>query len=314
MSAWLRRSSRKLVYDPAHGDRALADGCQDMLMGRWEGARELLAEQPYDDWDRRAHRVRLLADAAAGLRTVDVWHAAEPGSPDAAVLRAETEVMRMFAAARSGTSPAADVLDGAARLCLRASELAPADPQPWGSLIALGRLYPAGHNDMGRWWQELRTRDPYHREGHHQALRYLSARWHGSHGEAQNFAWDTVDYAPPGSPLTVLPLVARAEHYRYRLEHEGRTAIGLTYHWNGERAQWDLRVTLEKWIGARTTEYAQDVPDLNHLAHALVNAGRKEEAGDVFRLLANRATKVPWSYTGDPEQLFTFWRDEALAV
>ncbi len=56
-----------------------------------------------------------------------------------------------------------------------------------------------------------------HREGHHQALRYLSARWHGSYGTALNFAWEVTSYAPEGSPLAILPQVARAEHYRHRM-------------------------------------------------------------------------------------------------
>ncbi|WP_455362319.1 hypothetical protein [Streptomyces sp. SYSU K21746] len=34
-----------------------------------------------------------------------------------------------------------------------------------------------------------------------------------------------------------------------------------------------------------------------------------DRAGDIFRLLDNQATEVPWSYTGDPEQLFVRWRN-----
>ncbi|WP_455352325.1 hypothetical protein [Streptomyces sp. SYSU K217416] len=313
MSAWLRRRPGAPLYDQAFGDARLADGCQDMVMGRWEGARDLLAEGPRDDWDRRAHRLRLLADAAANRRTVDVWQASDPGNPDAAVLRAETEVMRMFAAARSGTMPAHDSLDRVSRVCLQASDLAPEDPHPWVSLVTLGRLYAGGDPHMAHWWKELRNRDPYHREGHHQALRYLSARWHGSNGEAYNFAWETAAYVPAGSPLAMLPQVARAEHYRHQTETEGRTAIGLTYHWSGERARWDLRTAVEKWIARRINPYAQDVADLNHLAHGLVHAGMEEDAAHVFRLLDNRATRVPWSYTGDPENLFVHWRDKVLA-
>lgn len=314
MAAWLRRRSGAPLYDQAYGDRALAEGCQDMVMGRWEGARDLLAEQPRDDWDRRAHRLRLLADAAANRRTVDVWQASDPANPDAAVLRAETEVMRMFAAARTGTLPGKESLDRAARMCLQASDLAPEDPHPYVSLVALGRLYAGGDPYMGQWWKELRDRDPHHREGHHQALRYLSARWHGSHGEANNFAWEVASYAPAGSPLAILPQVARAEQYRFQTEADGRTAIGLAFHWNGERARWDLRTALEKWINHRTVPQAQDVADLNHLAHGLVHAGMEEEATGVFCLLDNRATRIPWSYTsGDAESLFVRWRDKALA-
>ncbi|MFD5419824.1 hypothetical protein ACFWJT_17585 [Streptomyces sp. NPDC127069] len=313
MSAWLRRRRAGAPdYDPAFGDRALEEGCQDMVLGRHEGARDLLAQHPRGDWDRRAHRIRLLADAAADRRTVDVWHISDPSDPDAAVLRAETEVMRMFALARDGRMPARGALDGAARLCLRAAELAPQDPHPYVSLVTLARLYEGGDPHMGHWWQELRARDPFHREGHHQALRYLSARWHGSHGEAYNFAWDTAVYAPVGSPLAVLPQVARAEQFRHEQASQDRTAIGMAAHWNGERARWDLREALEKWLGGRTRAYAQDVADLNYLAHGLVHAGMEEQAGPVFALLENRATRVPWAYSGDAEGLFVRWRDRVL--
>ncbi|MFB7409788.1 hypothetical protein ACFCZ2_21655 [Streptomyces sp. NPDC056202] len=298
-------------YDPAFGDRALAEGREDMLLGRWEGARDLLERTP-GDWDRRAHRIRLLADAAAGRRTVDLWQASEPGNPDAAVLRAETEVMRMFAAARTGRTPDAERLERAARYCHRAAELAPADPQPWVSLLTLGRLHPGGHPGMPAWWKEVLARDPYHREAHHQALRHLSARWHGSYGAALNFAWDVANSAPYGSPLVILPQVARAEHYRYRVETEAKPVLGLTHHWSDEHARGDLRLALDRWIAHRVPG-AQDVADLNHLAHGLVMAGMGDRAGPVFRLLGNRATDVPWSCTGDAERLFVRWRDTTAA-
>ncbi|MEV7725679.1 hypothetical protein AB0P15_13190 [Streptomyces sp. NPDC087917] len=314
MSAWLRRRSGAPVYDRTYGDRPLEEACQDMVLGRWEGARDLLAEQPGTDWDRRSHRVRLLADAAADRRTVDVWQAADPTDPDAAVLRAETEVMRAFALARDGATPGRDGLDRVARVCLTACELAPADPHPYVSLVTLARLYEGGDSNTGHWWRELRARDPFHREGHHQALRYLSARWHGSPGEAYNFAWDAAVYAPPGCPLAVLPQVARAEHYRHLQETEGRGSIGLSTHWSGDRARWDLREALGKWIGGRTGESAQDVADLNHLAHGLVHAGMEDAAGPVFALLDNRATILPWAYSGDPETLFRRWRDRVGPV
>lgn len=311
MSSWLRRGDTAPVYDPTFGDRALAEARQDMFLGRWEGARDLLARGS-GDWDRRAHRIRLLADAAAGRRTVDVWQASDPANPDAAVLRAETEVMRMFAAARTGQSCDAARLERAAGFCRRASEIASADPYPWVSLLALGRLYPDGHAQMNEWWQEILRRDPYHREAHHQALRYLSARWHGSYGAALNFAWDAASYAPEGSPLAILPQVARAEQYRHRVEAEGRASLGLTRHWNDERACRDLRDALDRWI-TRQVPAAQDVADLNHLAHGLVQGGMADRAGDIFRLLDNQATEVPWSYTGYPEQLYIRWRDKTLS-
>jgi hypothetical protein len=82
-------------FDPSFGDRALADALHDIVIGRWQGVRDLLRATG-DDWPLRTHRLRLLAHAAAGSSAVENWRAAEPADPDAAVLRAATEVVRVF--------------------------------------------------------------------------------------------------------------------------------------------------------------------------------------------------------------------------
>ncbi|WP_406306881.1 hypothetical protein OHA61_37555 [Streptomyces sp. NBC_00885] len=308
--AWNRRRSAAPHYDQTFGDKALSAACEDMVMGRWEGAHELLATSPHRDWDRRSHRIRLLAHTAADKRIVEAWQTAQPHSADALVLRADTEVMRHFAAARTSTIPGPDILDRTAHICLNAADAFPQDPHPWVSLITLGRLYENGAQAMNRWWPELLARDPYHREAHHQALRYMTARWHGSHGQAYAFARDCAVYAPAGSPLLVMPQVARAEEFRHRTENEGVSPHAMVGYWAGER--WDLMETMERWIAVRSpVEAAQDVADLNHLAHALAQAGLLVEAATVFDLLKGRATRVPWSYTGEPEAEYARWRDRS---
>jgi hypothetical protein len=316
-----RRTTAEARYDPTFGDKALATARQDLVVGRWQGARDLLRDTGRD-WDRRTHRMRLLADTAAGIRTVETWQSADPDNPDALVLRAETEVMRIFAAVSESNRlngaphPSQDCLDRAqldraARICLQASEKNPADPLPWVSLMTLARLYGQGHPHVWHWWRELQARDPYSREGHHQVLRHLSARWHGSHGEMYNFARDSAAFAPLGSPLAALTQAARAEHYRQRVESEGPSAVGLTYHWNHEVAIQALQSTMRQWIAHRSgIEYAQDVPDLNLLLHGLVFAGQTDDARAVFAQLGDRPTRIPWSYSGAPEALFDHWRGQ----
>jgi hypothetical protein len=314
-----RRTNTAARFDPALGDQALATARQDLVVGRWQGARDLLRDTGRD-WDRRTHRMRLLADTASRIRTVETWQGAEPDNPDALVLRAETEVMRIFATVAESNRvngappPSTDSLDRAqldrvARICLQAADKNPADPLPWVSLMTLARLYGQGHPHVWHWWRELQARDPYSREGHHQVLRHLSARWHGSHGEMYNFARDSAAFAPMGSPLASLTQAARAEHYRQRVETEGASAVGLTYHWNHEVAVQALQTTMRQWIDHRSgIEYAQDVADLNLLLHGLVFAGMLDEARQVFGQLGDRPTRVPWSYSGDPEPLFDHWR------
>ncbi|MFJ1709611.1 hypothetical protein [Kitasatospora sp. NPDC088346] len=272
------------------------------------------------DWDRRTHQIRLLAEHAASSRTMESWQIAEPHNADALVVRADTVVMRLFhtlAHKYQDTPPPTDRdvfdwqhLNKAARLCLEASQAFPADPMPWVSLLTLARLYGNGHPDTRTWWQEIRARDPYSREAHHQLLRHISARWHGSHGRMYDFARDTATAAPLGSPLAALTQAAHVEHYRERLRTEGKNALGLSFHWVNGMTLYSLNTTFDKWIMHRdAVEYAQDVTDLNLLAHGLVFARLTEKAAIVFRHLGNRATRTPWSYCGDPQTLFIRWRD-----
>ncbi|MGW8352795.1 hypothetical protein [Streptomyces wedmorensis] len=328
-----RRSSRparpeRFVpdFDPDFGDRALTEARHDIVIGRWQGVRNLLAGTATGtgtDWARRTHRLRLLSHAAAGSSTVETWRAAEPGNPDAAVLRAATEVVRVFDAAIAAGRGAAlerGRIDAAVDACRGAAEAAPADPMPWVSLLSVARLYEGGvpRRELRHWFDELRRRDPYNTEGHIQVLRYWSARWHGTHGSMYDFARDAAGVAPPGSPLPVLVQVARVEEYRYIADGAlGRGPVrGFDQHWKHELAVTELRRTHARWIGDRDPlrpVAPEEVADLNFLAHAACYAGQVDIAREVLTMLGPRAAWVPWAYTGDPEDQFTRFR-EGLGV
>ena len=71
-------SRRDLIpdFDPDCGDAALTRARQDIVIGRWQGLRELLrATGP--DWPSRGHRVRSLAQACAANSTAESWLAAQ---------------------------------------------------------------------------------------------------------------------------------------------------------------------------------------------------------------------------------------------
>jgi hypothetical protein len=303
-------------FDPDFGDRPLTEARQDIVIGRWQGVRDLL-HSTGDDWPRRTHRLRILSHAAAGSSAVETWRAAEPDSPDAAVLRAATEVVRVFnqaiAAGRGvGTDPAR--LDSAVMTCLDAADASPADPMPWVSLLTVARLYEGGitQGELRRWWEELRRRDPYNMEGHVQLLRYFSARWHGTHGRMYDFARDAAGAAPPGSALPVLVQIARVEEFRHVAEAAlGRQPVrDFGQHWHHELAVTEVRRTFERWIGGRAPGpvVPEEVAELNYLTHAACYAGLEDAAGILFELLGWRAARVPWVYTGDAAEQFTAFR------
>ncbi|WP_327319980.1 hypothetical protein [Streptomyces sp. NBC_01235] len=305
-------------FDPDCGDAPLSSTRHDIVIGRWQGLRDLLrATGP--DWLARGHRVRLLAQACAGSSTVETWLAAEPYSADALVLRAATETARAFnLAITAGRGAPIDQtrIDAAVLACLAAAEAYLDDPTPWTSLISVARLYPAGvrRQELARWWDELHRRDPYSMEGHLQVLHYYSARWHGSHGLMYDFARDAAGVAPPGCPLPVLVQYARVEEFRHSLDTtRGRsTAVGLGQHWNNDGAVSDVRRTWDRWIMGRKEDTVApgELRDVNYLAHAACSAGMADVATPLLEILGRRATRTPWSYTGDPAQQIVRWRKE----
>ncbi|MFF5187590.1 hypothetical protein ACFY30_28140 [Streptomyces sp. NPDC000345] len=306
-------------FDPDCGDTSLSSARQDIVIGRWQGLRELLRTTGSDRL-ARGHRVRLLAQACTGSSTVETWLAAEPHSADALVLRAATETARAFnlaIAAGRGVPIDQQRIDAAVLACLSAAEAYPDDPTPWISLISVARLYPSGvrRQEMARWWDELHRRDPYSMEGHLQVLHYYSARWHGSHGLMYDFARDAAGVAPPGCPLPVLVQYARVEEYRYAVDTpQGRPAtVALAQHWNNDGAVSDVRRTWERWIAERpaTPVAPGELRDLNYLAHAACWADAHDVAAELLRLLGRRATRTPWAYTGDPAQQILRWRKES---
>ncbi|MFG3496195.1 hypothetical protein [Streptomyces sp. NPDC047928] len=308
--------------DPDVGDRALTEARHDIVIGRWQGVRDLLRATG-DHWPLRTHRMRLLAHAAAGSTAVEAWRAAEPDSRDAAVLRAATEVVRVFnAAIAAGRGAAVDRarLDATVLVCLTAADARPADPMPWVSLLTVARLYEGGvgRRELRSWRDELRKRDPDNLEGHVQLLRYWSARWHGTHGAMYDVARDAAGAAPPGSPLPLLVQIARVEEYRHIVDGAlGRGPVrGFDQHWKHELAVTEVRRTWQRWIGGRTPGPVrpEEVEPLNYLVHAACHAGLPEVAGELFGLLGARASRVPWSYTGDPAEQFTRWRAQAHAT
>ncbi|MDF3299025.1 hypothetical protein [Streptomyces tropicalis] len=304
-------------FDPDCGDLLLTSARHDIVIGRWQGLRDLLRETGAH-WAQRGHRIRLLAQACADRSTVESWLAAEPGGGDALVLRAATETARAFQvaiAAGRGVPVPQDRVDAAVLACLRAAEACPDDPTPWISLISAARLYPSGvrRRDLGRWWDEVHRRDPYSVEGHLQVLHYYSARWHGTHGLMYDFAREAAGVAPPGCALPVLVQYARVEEFRYvRDAAKGQGGGGSGAHWDHDAAVSDVRRTWERWIGGRpdTVVAPVEVRDLNHLVHAACLAGLTDVAAALMRMLGRRATRTPWSYTGDPVRQWVRWRRE----
>jgi hypothetical protein len=324
------------LYHPAGFDDALRLVLDDLRTGRWMSMRQLLLDTG-EDWALRTSRTQVLAAAAARSAAVRAWRAEQPGSPDAVVMRARVAVERVLQAGRRGHRGVTALAEEARESCHVALRYAgEEDPVPWVCLLALAQLDdqqllpehqwspPDVTLPSGPWglWHELSQRDPYNREGHHRILQFLQVRAGGSrHAEALHFAHWVVTWAPPGSPLLVLPLHAYAGRHRARRQRAGGATDPLArQQWLREHVQEDVDRALRGWF-ERSEAASRALPDLSHLAHALWSAARFAAAAPVFEAMGAYGTRQPWAQiTDDPdradlaERAFVLARSQCLAA
>ncbi|AKN70150.1 hypothetical protein QR97_10175 [Streptomyces sp. PBH53] len=293
--------------DAALDDVELRTARAALAQGRRQAARSLLVHTG-DDWDRRGHRLTVLAEDPYAAAWASDWLAAEPGSADATALLALALVHR---ALRGKEEP-----DRAREACDTAAALAPADPTPWlGRLLLARTLGP--EREVLDTFAELRRRHPEHHHAHHLLVARLAERPAGGRAEAHE-VYDIAELAaaeaPADSPLAVLPVIAYAERYRVLaatgLAPADPAACG---HWSGPRARRILRASFDWWLEWEHDEHPRRHIDLNHLAFALSRAGRPAEAAALFQRIGEHATPAPWAYAHpDPLAAFHTARTRAL--
>lgn len=302
------------VFDPALDDDELIAVRDRFTQGRWSEARTLLVATG-QDWDRRGHRFLALAETSSAVDWADDWLLVEPESADAATLLGCARVARAL-------RPKAKPNDAAhaREACLAAARLTPDDPTPWLALLLLDRGRDDGSDEIGRLFDEVRSRHPDHHHAHHVMTALLAesdpASGHDPLHEVYDFAAWAAELAPAGSPLAVLPVVAHAERYRVLvaagIEPDDPAASG---HWTGRRARQVMKAAFDWWLEWERDDHPRHRLDLNFLAHAKVCEGRPAEAAALFHRIGPYATAAPWSYSGrEPHAAFTAARAYALGT
>ena len=299
----MRRRKHTVLIRPELDDEALHRTLTQVRPGRrqhgpgtdhalWPPAARLLrATGP--DWDRRAHRVAVLA-AALPPATADRWCADRPRDPDALAVRAHRHAITT-----GRTSPAA-----AERSCREAAEAWPEDPTPWLALLSIRCAFGAADRHVRPIWQEAVTRDPGSHAAHHEYLRHLSPRRHGSLAAMNDFARGRA--ARP--PLAALPLVARIEQFAWSAQRGNSGVLGARLRW--QEAERELADAITGVFPAGAS-HAAAVADLNVLAFVLTRTGRTAEAAPVFRRLGGHMTGYPWDLLPYPADAYAYWREQA---
>ncbi|KOV78839.1 hypothetical protein ADL01_14100 [Streptomyces sp. NRRL WC-3618] len=306
------RGRRRAVqaFDAALDDAELVVARTALAQGRWQAVRALLATTG-DDWDRRGHRVTVLALESGTAAWARDWLLAEPESGDAAVLLAAATVQRSLAGK--------DKPDLARDACHSAAALVPDDPTPWLGLLQLERNVGA-EDVVVRLFDEVRRRSPEHHHAHHLMIARLAERCATAGPdplhEVYDFAHWAVEQAPADSPLAILPVVAHAERYRVLaaagLESTDPASSG---HWVGRRARQVMKAAFDWWLEWERDDHPRRLIDLNFLAHAKFCEGRGAEAAALFHRIGPHQTPEPWSYPDrDPHTAFRAARAGALGT
>ncbi|WP_035844311.1 hypothetical protein [Kitasatospora azatica] len=307
----LRGSGPRLL--PELDDRKLGNVRKQLDSPPTPGLREIQVDQVErviqdagTDWDRRSHRIGVLAAASAHSGLAQSWRAWRPQSANPLIFEAWVERVRGRAA--GGMDNARSV----AKNCYRAAELQPNDPTPWVVLLGILRLLRSDQQEVFQVWSELTARDSWHREAHLQMLGYLSPEECGSYGQQLDFVDSVRARMPETTPTAGLELTLVVEQHHRTVARGGVDALLARRQWTNPRTAAGLEQAFQSWTTPGRLQHAAALADLNLLAYALVQAGRLQEAGEVFRLVGATVTPWPWSLDGEPVQSFTHWQAQAI--
>ncbi|MEV7679445.1 hypothetical protein AB0O64_12935 [Streptomyces sp. NPDC088341] len=277
----------------------------------WRAAAQLLAGTGKDG-EVRWQRVQAFAGAASlelqrrpgvGGAWLRAWRSDAPKDAGGAAVHAEFLVQQAWRSSAAGTDDFRIILEEARTVCGEAALLAPGDPVPYITELAVARglAYPPERFDQ--LWAKVIDRAPAHMGAHLAALHYWCEKWHGSREEADHFATTAAARAPRGSLLAALPLFAVYEHLPevnlvqgfYQSAVVGKAVEGALFAVHAARP---------------------DDPMLAHVRHLLilflVRQERWAEAMNQLVQVDGHVGALPWTLEGDPAQVYAVYR--ALAV
>lgn len=282
-------------------DGSPSPGLADLQIAQVE---QLLADSG-KDWDRRCHRLAVLALHTADSNFVRAWPARRPDSGDALLLRAWAELV---AGTRKG-----DMHDARSTVdtCYGAADLLPDDPAPWVVMLGVFRLLRRPSQEVFQIWQEVLARDTWNREAHLQMLGYLSPDECGSHMQVLEFIDASRSRMPANAPTAAIELTATVRRHHTSAADDDLSTLMARRHWATAPAAPVLDRAYANWKSAGFLHHATAKADLNLLAFALVQANRVRDSGEIFQLIDGTVTAWPWRLGGDPMQQYTHWRDRA---
>lgn len=175
-----------------------------------------------------------------------------------------------------------------------AADLAPDDPNPWSYLIVTAMGRQLGQAEAMRRFREATARCRWHYRSHTRLLQQLCRKWGGSHEAMHEFANQTVAEMPAGSPLGSLVAWAHFEHWHdldepHSTEYVEDPAVVAS-----------LRAAAEGSIQHPEFRRAPGWPGVHNIFALMFSlVGEWQRAAELFDLIGDRVTGLPWSYYPD---------------
>ncbi|MFJ3581419.1 hypothetical protein ACIPPS_04150 [Streptomyces sp. NPDC090127] len=278
----------------------------------WRAASQLLAGTEKEG-EVRWQRVQAFAGAASlelqqkpgvGGAWLRAWRAENPKDAGGAAVHAEFLVQQAWRSSASGSDDFRIILEEAKKVSEEAALLAPGDPVPYITQLAVARGLGYSHEEFDQVWAKIIDRAPQHMGAHLAALHYWCEKWHGSREDADRFATASAARAPQGSLLAALPLFAVYEHLPeiVLVQDFFRTEV--------------VRKAMEGALYAVHSARPDD-PMLAHVRHLLVlflvRAERWSEAMHQLVHVDGHVGALPWTLNEDPAAEYTVYRNLAVA-
>ncbi len=196
----------------------------------------------------------------------------------------------------------------AEQLLIRVTALDPSWDPAWVQRLTTAMGLQLGQNEARRRYDRLARYQPHHHAAQLRLLQQLCPKWGGSWEAVHGFARECMLGSPGGTLGGSLVAGAHLEHW-LSLSGEKRTGYLRQAYVHQELVEAAEHSVLHPdhrpvfgWVRAQGT-----------FAALFVLAGDRERAAVHFRAMGDLASRHPWSYLGDPAEMFTKYRAEALA-
>ncbi|MEU8661409.1 hypothetical protein [Actinoplanes philippinensis] len=286
------------VLDAAVARRDWA-GCRAALDDVSPGGRTLLlqaaAESPdLEEWLRYLLQADPWDSTAAALLGMHLTKVGWRIRSSASAEHVSADQFRQF---REWLRKAEAVLiDAAAR--------APHDPAVWAARLTTARGLQVDLAEIRRRHDRMAAADPHHLPGQRQYLQSLCPKWYGSWPQAHAFAHEAMTAAPPGAPQGSLVAEAHIEQW---LDLGGEYKRAATAHLIGARDSLHDAASRSIWHPAFRRDPGW-VSAASAFAMVFAQAGDQQSAARVFALLGPLASRWPWSYYDEHDELVVIRR------